>query len=460
MRRETGEGNCHWQRRHRRLLWVGLGVAVAAAVACIGFSTDTGPGPVSARQSESRSRTRAKRFIARTRHLLGALSARVPPAIVRPEVGEPIEREELAQLLEEYQSKFCANYEIEVARLPDAESALDMARTRASAEKDEMLAALSVDGVARTASTSALAYLAERSAVDRDRACAAYALVDLLRVVPEAEPGSYLAQIARDPPSGSILLRSAAIDAMGQTGRADYVREVDGYVVPGTDSRVLVSAVEASTTIVGDAEVASKLLSDDFVVDEQLAGGLPHALSVGAGPRLVEVVSSLASASEPKRRLAALRAASLGSGLPDALPAIVEAARAPTTTREEASRIVESIQNTSGDGAPAQLMNLARDRGISPMMRGISLLAARPGRDAEGVARQIAGATRDVSLALSLARAAHGADPNLANRILDAFARDRELETALVRALTAPRSSTLRDLAASYLERNTSDPGP
>jgi hypothetical protein len=300
----------------------------------------------------SKSRLRLKRLVGRARHLLGALSQKVPPTITRPDVGRPITREELAPLFEGYVAAFCAHHEVEGARIADPVAALDLARMSAGREREAMLAAVSVDGVTRTASASVLAYAAERANVDRDKPCAVHALLDFLRACPEAEPGSYLAEVARDPPDGSLMVECAALDAMGQTGRADYVGELASYVVPGAHSSVLFNAIEASTTILGDAELATQLLSDEYSFDEQLAGGLTHALAVGEGARTVHVIEALVSSSDPNRRLAAFRAASFGAGLPDALRTLVEAARAPRTTREEASRTVDAIQYVSGEAAP------------------------------------------------------------------------------------------------------------
>lgn len=435
-------------------MWVAIALA-AGVVAYLALVPDESPATAHGRTSPID--PRARRLVARARHLLGRLSARVPPTIARPEVGSPITTKELAPVLERYQASICAHWSRERERVADPDIALDMARMAADSDREAMLSALSVDGISRTASAAAISYVAERARADRDQACSVHALVDFLRLWPEAEPGSYLAQVARDPPGGSLLVTCAALDAMGQTGRADYVPELASHVQPGADSRVLVNAVDASTTILGDAELATRLLSSEFTFDEQLAGGLPHALAVGEGPGVVRVVEGLVSSPEPGRRLAAFRAAAQGAGLPEALLAVVDAARAPGTTREEASRTVDAIQQVGGEGAPAQLLALARDRRISPMMRGISLLEAGPAADAERLGLEIARETTDVSLALALARAAHRADPGVANRILDAFARNADLEADLLRNLRAADSGSLRELSASYFDQAVSD---
>lgn len=432
--------------RSRRQMISGL------AIVALGIAVVWKTLPESTRPESPVASVRENPRVARARHALGALSRRIPPSIARPDVGEALEREDLAPIFETYRAALCREYGAQISRHSDPDVALELARNGAVQERRAMLS-LATDGVARTAGTSMIRYVAELAMAGHDGPCAVSAFLDVLRLWPEAEPASYLADLARDPPGGSLLVTCAAIDAMGQTGRADYAVVLSTFVRVGVDSRIVFNAVEASTTILGDSDVALSLLADDFVFDEVLAGGLPHALAVATGPSVDEVVQRLASSNDPNRRLTAFRAAAIGAGMPAALPAIVDAARRPSTTREEASRMVEAIQEVGADAAPEELMTLARDPRTSPITRAIALLAAGGSQQNVDLSRQIAATTTDPDVAIDLALSVLPSSSDQARRVLGAFARDPELETVLVARLQGARDGALAELANEYLDR-------
>lgn len=306
-----------------------------------------------------------------------------------------------------YQHEICGQLDVQASSMRSEDERLESAWGEAQRERREIFEALVVGDVGRPVAADAAATLAPLVA-SATLPCEVLAVVEMLGLWPELEPDSYLDEVARDPPRGSVLVRALAVDAMGQTGRADYATALDRFISTSYDTRVVWHALRAVTTIMGDvpASTTSRVV-DSLVFDDELVAGIVPALAPAQGPRTVGLVEELVGSDDRMQREAALRAASFGAGMPGARMAITLAGRSDLSA-SESEYLVRAIVAHGDDGADtrARLGALAENGTLCPNVRATAL------------ARVLAasGMTLDGALTASVMRS--GPDPSLVVEIL------------------------------------------
>lgn len=411
-----------------------LGIGILAVVLCGGPETPT-------RAAESRADAASRLAVGRDRRL-GKLSRSHPPKVARPERGALVSVREMEPAFARYRDTLCERVAANSATVPDREAVLGLALSEAVPARRRLSGSLSEADVARRASPEVAKWLGDFDARGAEP-CVVLALIQLLNIWPEAEPGDLLADLATHPPGGSLFITMKAIGAMGESGRADYVDVLATFVDPGNDSRVVAKATRAAAVITGDAELALALASnEEFPMDGSLAGELALALMPASGPGLDRTMQVLLGSDDPFRREAGLRAAAVGVGMPVALPQVLEATTDPDLPMEVARNGVDAILRGTGAGSGDRaLLDLARNDGASVDARAAALLAmAEPPIE---VAIEVAGRQPTPFMGIQLALRAERIRGGSARLILDALAAESVPKESLVEAIRAAENEAL-----------------
>lgn len=376
-----------------------------------------------------------------------------PPGIVRRPVGALVTAEELERAFSRYRDALCERVDANSRSIENAEAVLGLSVTEAAPVKSESFSSLFQDGLPRRAGPGVTEWLASLE-LGSEPPCVALAAITLLGLWPEAEPADLLADLARHPPGGSVLLTINALVAMGETGRADYLDVLSSFVDPANDSRVVAKALRSAAVITGDAESALELARDEtFPIDEGLAFGLARSLDPAEGPALDLTLRTLLDSDDPFRREAGLRAAALGTGMPAALPRVIRAAADPDLSTEAARYAVRAIERAMPGAAAPTLLDLARNASASPDARAAAYTAiADPPMDLGLViARRQPAPVLLVRLAEHAERLRQGG----ALAIFEAIAATSVPREALVEAIRGAHDELLLDAGRSAFQ----DPG-
>lgn len=344
------------------------------------------------------------------RRLSKRFSRRAPPAITQVSWGNLVPDEQFIEAIEQYRDSVCAHYAENARRIPNPDRALFLAKTQSVEDLNEIVERFSANDVRGTAGPGVSHALEEWRWEEREP-CVALAITLLLQTWPEAEPRSLLSQIASRPPHGSIAIAMAAVEAMGQTGRSDYLPALGAIVDPDTDPRVVSRALRAEATITGEAGLALRVADSSFPMEENLAVGVSQALRIADGPTVDRTLACLLRSDDPFRQESGLIAASRGIGMPAALTDVVELSADASLSPEMARHAVDAIREANTDAQEGLLLDLAANSAASPHSRAAAVVAmsAPPTDLALQVARSGPAAFLMVELAVRLERLHDGA---------------------------------------------------
>jgi hypothetical protein len=323
----------------------------------------------------------------------------------------------------------------------DAEDAFPGALSETVAARSLLADSLSVSQVARRASPEVRDWLSDFD-LARAEPCVVLAVIQLLTIWPEAEPGDLLAELARHPPRASVFMTMKALGAMGQTGRADYLDVLATFVDPENDSRVVAKAIRSAAVISGDADLALTVASDEaFPMDGSLAGELAVALMPASGPALDGTMRALLGARDPFRLEAGLKAAAIGVGMPAALAEVMDATALPDLRAGAARAGVDAIREAMPGTAAHALLDLASNARASADARAAALVAI--GDAPIEVAFDIASRGPTPFMAVQLARHAEHVRAGSAILILQTLPAESASREGLVDAIRGSNDEVL-----------------
>jgi hypothetical protein len=396
--------------------------------------------PPGGRADESRAHAAARPAESRGRRL-GRFSRSHPPEIARPESGALVSVREIEPAFARYRQTLCQRVAVNATTVPDHDALLGLALSEAAPASLQLVGSLSEGDVPRRAAPDVAEWLGDFD-LRAAEPCLVLAVIELLTIWPEAEPGDLLAALAGNPPGGSIFMTLKALGAMGETGRADYADLAARFVDPANDARVVARAIRTAAVITGDAELAATLASDEaFPMDDSLAGELAGALTPAAGPGLDRTMRALLRSQDPFRQEAGLKAAAIGVGMPAALPRVLEAAAGPHLSMEAARSGVDAIRAAMPGSAAATLLDLARSPAASPDARAAAITAI--GDAPIDVAVEVASRGPTPFMAIQLAAHAERIHEGSARRILEALAATSIPKESLVEAIRGAEDEAL-----------------
>lgn len=296
----------------------------------------------------------------------------------------------------EFVRRLCEEAE-KARRFPISDDdALENGRASAVQELWQFAQETSVDGVTRHVSPAVTSLLASWLEDAPDDRCTELAVIEILKIWPEAEPGSLLKSLAR---SASVEISLRAVEAMAETGRLDYLDTLETLTDPGNDDAVIWRAVVAAARISGEPTALERVTAHGYPLSADLASHLSRVGRAVDAAGLQDLAGDLILSDDKTRVTLGATILDLDSRIP-----LERAAAAKSLTAADdlvaAAALVRACRDRALPGlSPSEV---AGNRGISPTARTAAYLLAEPPLRSPALCLEILRESTDAEAALRL----------------------------------------------------------